>query len=254
MDYWSKIMQDDCYLISSIDWSEACLPIEVKKIKSKGDSNKLVWPKEPYDYLVGKKRFKSNLIPGSILIDQYFKNEKNNILDLETKLIEIDQQLKDTMEENSGEDGLLIDVIEVEDEKQKITEKSIKAQLKEIGKDKDYQDEINALENYLELIKKQKKIKSELKIEKQNLDEKIKNKYLNLSKEEILSLVVDKKWLSVLSIKIELELENICDFISNRIISLAERYNEPLSTLQKNLSKNLDLLDKNLKKMGVKLN
>ena len=63
---------------------------EYKKIKSKGDSNKLVWPKEPYDYLVGKKRFKSNLIPGSILIDQYFKNSdspKLNVWDEPIKVL-----------------------------------------------------------------------------------------------------------------------------------------------------------------------
>ena len=252
MDYWSKIMQDDCYLISSIDWSEACLPIEVKKIKSKGDSNKLVWPKEPYDYLVGKKRFKSNLIPGSILIDQYFKNEKNNILDLETKLIEIDQQLKDTMEENSGEDGLLIDVIEGEGEKQKITEKSIKAHLKDIEEDEDYLEEIKILKEYLELLNKQKKLKSYLKTLKKSLDIKIKDKYFLLKKEEIKFLVINRKWMVSLLKNFQLEFEKVSNNLIYRIELLAERYSTTLPELEKKsleLSKNVK---KYLKKMGFK--
>ena len=38
-------------------------------------------------------------------------------------------------EENSGEEGLLAEVIEGEGDKQKITAKAVKARLKEIGKD-----------------------------------------------------------------------------------------------------------------------
>ncbi len=38
-------------------------------------------------------------------------------------------------QENSGEDGLLAEVIEGVGDKQKIAEKAVKARLKEIGKD-----------------------------------------------------------------------------------------------------------------------
>ena len=38
-------------------------------------------------------------------------------------------------EENSGEEGLLAEVIEGEGDKQKIAAKAVKARLKEIGKD-----------------------------------------------------------------------------------------------------------------------
>ena len=156
------------------------------------------------------------------------------------------------MEENSGEDGLLIDVIEGEDEKQKITEKSIKAQLKEIGKDKDYQDEINALESYLKLINKHKNIKTKLKSEKQNLDKKIKDKYSNLNNKEIISLVVEKKWIAVLSSNLDEELINIFKILTKRLNILAERYSKSYPIMLKNLSNATEVVEKHLKKMGFK--
>ena len=49
-------------------------------------------------------------------------------------------------EENSGEEGLLAEVIEAEGDKQKIAANAVKARLKEIGKDPIYADERVALE------------------------------------------------------------------------------------------------------------
>jgi type I restriction enzyme M protein len=58
MDYWAETMQDDCYLIADAGWQAGAQPREVVKIK---DANgKLVWPKEPFDYTKGKRRFKSD--------------------------------------------------------------------------------------------------------------------------------------------------------------------------------------------------
>lgn len=59
-------MQDDCYLLADIGWQAGAQPREVVKIK--GENGKLVWPKESYDYTKGKRRFKSDLIPATILI------------------------------------------------------------------------------------------------------------------------------------------------------------------------------------------
>ena len=56
------------------------------------------------------------------------------------------------MDENSGEDGLLIEVIEGEGDKQKIVAKAVKARLKEIGQDIDYADELKVLQEYAAVI------------------------------------------------------------------------------------------------------
>ena len=65
----------------------------------------------------------------------------------------IEQQLDEKREEQSGEEGLLAEVIEGEGDKQKITAKAVKARLKEIGKDPDYADERAALEEYAALAR-----------------------------------------------------------------------------------------------------
>ena len=63
-------------------------------------------------------------------------------------------------EENSGEEGLLSDVIEGEGDKQKITAKAVKARLKEIGKDPVYSDEREVLVAYSDLLEQQTEAKA----------------------------------------------------------------------------------------------
>ena len=65
MDYWAETMQDDCYLIADDGWKAGAQPREILKVKNK--DGKLVWP-EAHDYDKGKRRFKSDLVPATILI------------------------------------------------------------------------------------------------------------------------------------------------------------------------------------------
>ncbi len=147
MDYWAEVMQDDAYLISADGWVEAAQPHEIRQVKNR--EGKLVWPEE-HDYLIGKRRFKSDLIPAAILIDRYFGEEQDAIEALDAEMATLEQELAETLEEGSGEEGLLAEVIE--GEKQKITEKAIKGRLKEIGSDAEFADEREALERILEGI------------------------------------------------------------------------------------------------------
>ena len=232
MDYWKETMQDDCYLIADVGWQDAIQPREV--FKSKDANGKLMWPKEPFDYLKGKRRFKSDLVPATILINRYFNLERDTIKLLQAKLSDVEQKLHDMLEENSGEEGLLFDLIEGEGDKQKITAKSVKARLKEINKDPNYVDEHKALQDYTMLLE---------------LDVKLDNKYPKIKENEIKTLVVDDKWLATLSNAVQIELDRVSQTLTGRIRQLAERYDVPLPTLIKKLSKLSVLVDKHLKKM-----
>lgn len=249
MDYWAETMQDDCYIIADADWQAGAQPREVVKIK---DANgKLVWPKEPFDYTKGKRRFKSDLIPAPILIARYFISERDAIEALEAKLADVEQQLQEATEENSGEEGLLTEVIEGEGDKQKITAKAVKARLKEIGKDPDYADERKALQDYAALLDKQTDIKANLKAAQDDLEIKLDAKYPKLTEEEIKQLVVDDKWLATLADAVQGELDRVSQTLTGRIRQLAERYAMPLPTLTKELSTLSALVDEYLKKMGA---
>ena len=250
MDYWFKVMQDDCYLISTIDWVEASKTREILKIK--GDGEKLIWPKEIFDFEKGKRRFKSDLIPAYILIKKYLNSEHSDIQQIENQLINLEYALLKIMDENSDEEGLLSEVIEGEGDKKKITQKSIDIRIKEIENDNDYENELKILDEYSKLLDNQKDIKNKLKIKKKELDEKLETKYSSLSKNDIISMVVEDKWLSDLSNTIKNEFNRVSQTLTNRIQQLAERYEITLPELQKNLSLISDLVDKHLKKMGVK--
>ena len=127
MDYWAETMQDDAYLIAAGCWVKGTQPREIVQVKNK--DNKLAWP-ESHDYLKGKRRFKSDLVPAPILVARYFVAERDAIDALDDQLATLEQQLDEMCEENDGEEGLLAEVIEGEGDKQKITAKAVKARLK----------------------------------------------------------------------------------------------------------------------------
>ena len=149
MDYWAETMQDDAYLIAADGWVKGVQPREIVRVKDK--NNKLAWP-EPHDYLKGKRRFKSDLVPASILVARYFVAERDAIEALDNLLATLEQQLDEMREENGGEEGLLAEVIEGEGDKQKIPAKAVKARLKEISKEPAYADERTVLEAYADLL------------------------------------------------------------------------------------------------------
>src|SRR5438034_974763 len=104
-------MQDDAYLIAADGWVKGAQPREIFQVKNK--DNKLVWP-EPHDYSKGKRRFKSDLVPAPILVAKYFGVERDAIDALDNELATLEQQIDEMCEENSGEEGLLAEVIEGE--------------------------------------------------------------------------------------------------------------------------------------------
>ncbi|HXG71288.1 MAG TPA: class I SAM-dependent DNA methyltransferase [Gemmatimonadaceae bacterium] len=65
MDYWAETMQDDCYLIAADGWLDAARPRLVVEDKNKKT-------KEKPDLIVGKKKYKTELIPSALVIARYF--------------------------------------------------------------------------------------------------------------------------------------------------------------------------------------
>ena len=248
MDYWAGTMQDDCYLIAADGWKAGAQPREIRQVKNK--DSKLVWP-EAHDYLKGKRRFKSDLVPASVLVARYFTAERDAIEAIEGELSAVEQRLDETREEQSGEEGLLTEVIEGEGEKQKITAKALKARLKEIGTDPSFADERKALEDYAALLDQQAKTKARLKAAQEELDAKIDAKYPTLTEDEIKRLVVDDKWLAALHAAVQGELDRLSQTLTGRIRQLAERYATPLPQLRCEVTKLARLVNSHLKKMGA---
>jgi type I restriction enzyme M protein len=248
MDYWAQTMQDDTYLIAADGWVKGAQPREIFQVKNK--ENKLVWP-ELHDYLKGKRRFKSDLVPAPILVAQYFARERKTIDVLDSEIAAIEQQMDEMRDENSGEEGLLAEVIEGDGDKQKITAKVLRARLKEIDRDPLYGDELALLEVYGDLLEQQTKIKAKRKAAQEDLDKKIDAKYPKLSEAEIKSLVIENKWMGRLSSAVQSELDRVSHTLTGRIRELAERYATPLPHLTDDVVTLTGRVNEHLTQMGV---
>ena len=244
MDYWAESMQDDAYLIAADGWMNGAQPREIFRVK--GKNNKFTWP-EPHDYLIGKRRFKSDLVPAPILVERCFNAERDALEELDDNLAGLQQRLDDMREENGGEDGLLAEVIESEGKK--ITEKAVKARLKRIGDDPLHDDERATLEEYADWLRQQSAVHRKRNAGQKDLDEKIDAKYPELTEAEIKAIVVDDKWMKYLSTTIEGEIERVSQTLTGRIHELAERYAMPLPKLTAKVDTLSARVDQHLKKM-----
>ena len=99
-------------------------------------------------------------------------------------------------------------------------------------------------------IKAQKKTIAELK---KTLDEKCRARYSSFTKEEIIELLVNRKWYKSL----EDGIQNLCIAAANnltkRIVELYERYENTMGELTQELAENENEVAKHLAQMGFKL-
>ena len=246
MDYWVESMQDDSYLIAADGWVRGAQPREIVRVK--GKNSKLIWA-ESHDYLKGKRRFKSDLVPASILVSRYFVAERSALEALGNQLAALEHQLDEMREENGGGDGLLAEVIE--GEKQKITAKAVKARLKEIGADPLYAEERGALGRYAELLRQQSGVNAKLKAAQEDLDQEIDSKYPRLTEAEIKTLVVEDKWMARLAASVKSEIDHVSQTLTRRIHQLAKRYAAPLPELERKVEESRAKVEGHLNKMAL---
>ena len=249
MDQWDESIQDDCYLIAGDGWVNGARPREIVRVKNKDD--KLSWT-EPHDYLKDKRRFKSDLVPATILVARYFVAERDAIERLDSQLATLGQQLDEMREEHCAEDGLLAEANRAkEGEKANITAKSLKAALMTVGKDADDADERAALSTYAHLLKQQSETKAKVKTANEDLNQKIDHKYVELTAAEIKTLVVDDRWLAQLSAAVHGELDRAWQTLTGRVCQLAERYATPLPKLTDEIETLASRVGEHLKSMGA---
>ena len=146
---------------------------------------------------------------------------------------------------------MLAEVIEGEGEKQKITAKAVKARLKEFGRDTDYAEEHQALEDYSALLDQQADAKARLKAAQEDLEAKLDAKYPTLTEDEIKTLVVDEKWLTTIAAAVQGELDRVSQTLTGRIRQLAERYATPLPQLTDEVAALAARVGVHLQKMGA---
>ncbi len=244
MDFWAETMQDDLYMIVSDGWKEAAKPRLIVEDKAKKK-------KEVADFTIGKKKYKAELVPPSLLERRYFAAEVQAIERLEAERDAITILMEELDEEHGGNDGLLG---EAKTDKGKLIKSSVKARLVEIKGDVDADDEREQLDDYAALIEKESTADKHVKTAGKELEAKIAAKYGEFSEDEIKTLVVENKWLGTLAAGVQGELDRVSQALTARIRELAERYANPLPQLTDEVATLTARVDEHLKEMGAKWN
>lgn len=219
MDYWAATMQDDVYLLVQEGW----------KAIVQGVPN-------------------TDLIPPSLVIRRYFPKQQADIEKLEADRDAITQKMEELDEEHSDEDSLLSDA---RTDKGKLTKASVRARLIDVGSDREMADERTVLKTYFALIEAESAANKVLKEAEKALDAQVGAKYRKLTGDEIKALVVDDKWLTELSARVQGELNRVSQALANRIRQLAERYDVPLPQLARNVTVLTNRVEGHLKRMGM---
>jgi type I restriction enzyme M protein len=248
MDYWSETMQDDVYLIAADGWKEAAKPrgiIEDKERKIK----------EIPDLMVGRKKYKMDLVPPALIVARYFAEEQAAIDVLHEQCDTAARAVEEYIEEHSGEEGLLSDAT---NDKGKVTKATVKARLAEIhtvisaqAGIQEYQEEINVLERCLVLIEAESQADKTVKDAQAARDENVLKRYAKLSEAEIKTLVVKDKWLTAIQAAIEGEVQLLTQHLAARVKELEERYAQPLPQLEREIESISAKVEAHLMKMGL---
>ncbi|HET8932006.1 MAG TPA: class I SAM-dependent DNA methyltransferase [Polyangiales bacterium] len=240
LDYWAETMQDDVYLIASDGWGEAANPrLMVEDRDKKG--------KDKPDFVLGKKKFKAELIPPALLIARYFAAEQTQVEKLEAEAAAVAQSIEELVEEHSGDEGLLE---EAKNDKDKVTKASVTARLKAIKSDREAKEERKVLEHYVALADKESALRSAGYAAQLALTEKVAEKYSKLSDDEVKALVIDDKWMVAVHGAVQSELDRVSQTLTGRVRELAERYSTPLPQLTSELETLAARVQAHLTQMG----
>lgn len=227
MNYWSNVMQDDFYLISADGWSANTYRIIEKDKKGKEKD----------------KGWTCDLIPKDLIVAKYFSNEQKELEDTKSELESLISQISEMAEEYGGEEGAFSEL-------EKVTKANATSRLKEIKKDKDSVEEAELLAQYISLCDKESVLKKKVKEIEISIDELAYNHYPKLKDVDIKVLVVENKWMTTLEQEIESELDRVSQSLTIRIKELAERYENDLPLLIKNVGTIEEKVNQHLQKMG----
>jgi type I restriction enzyme M protein len=242
MTYWNNTMQDDVYILVTDGW-KAGNEIETDK---------------------KKKEWQGKLIPKNIIIKQYFSNEKKILDDIIESREKISRLIEELEEEHAEEDGLLGEAL---NDKGKPTKTLVLKRLKQIEKEeaKEYlsmaaepngvygeleEEEVSILKKYLALNDEETLANKKIKDTETELEKQVLSKYPKLNIDEIKKLVVEKKWMNILQVEIQNEMDRISHRLALRVKELFERYEKTLPQLSYQTEDLTSKVNAHLKKMG----
>ena len=220
LSYWQDVMGDDVYLVSVDGYGAARQTENIMGVWTSGKNK-------------GKERvigWEGVLLPKALIEKVFFSAERRTINEAQAILEETQSRLEELIEEQTGDDGYLEDHL---NDKDKVDAKSVSGQAKFLRKTAPNSEEYRVLSSFVSMtdtVAKQTKIIKEMNVE---LEDKVRAKYPKLTEEEILELLVNRKWYYTIFEGIKALYVTASHNMANRIIELAERYEYDLPWLEK---------------------
>ena len=239
LSYWNETMADDVHVLVHDGYAAARetenIMGEYTTGKNKGKPKVIGWD--------GK------LLPKTLLIDMFFAAEKKAIADAEIILADLETQRDALSEEQTEEGGVLFDYL---NDKDAVDDKKVEADAKPLRKKKTLTEEERLLLEYANLVRKIKAHEKLIKELKKSLDEDVREKYPELTDADILELLVNHKWYYDLFCGVEALYTEVSHHLANRVQELAERYEETLPGIEKEVTSYAAKVKAHLERMGFK--
>jgi type I restriction enzyme M protein len=187
--------------------------------------------------------WKGKLIPRSIITEEFFHDEQKTIDEIEAMTSEKWAELEE-MIENSEDDSIINNVLK---DSGSLDVSALKAKLKSESLDT---EDRSTLESLLEKKNMVDEYKKTLKNLKEIFEQKVKAQYGKLNDDEILELLINRKWYNAIYEGIHMLYTAISHSIADRVTELAARYEEPLHIVAERTAEYEGKVESHLKKMG----
>ena len=235
MNYWSGTLQDDAFLIAAVGWLEAA------------QLHAVVDAAEGVDATSGKTKFRSDLLPASVLIDHYLPAPRGQLSDTEAVSAFLQAEIDTLVEEQGGDEGLINEALS---EAGKVNKKQLTSRIKEITGNADFDDELAVLQQCSELVEKLDLAKQVIKTLQNEINEALIVKYKNLEEAEVKKLAL-MKWKSALTAVVESDRSRVSQRLADRISLLGTRYDETLPQVVELVEKLQSRAETHLSALGL---
>lgn len=231
--YWQDVMADDVFIVAQDGYKAARDTENIMGVYTSGK-------KKGKEKVVG---WEGKLIPRKIIVEAFFHAEQKAIDEIEAIITETQSEL-DEMIENAEDDSVINTVLK---DNGSLDTTALKAALKDKTLSKEDREVLQSLADKKANIDEQSKTLKKLK---EVLEQKTKVQYGKLTDEEILDLLVNRKWYYTIFEGIDALYTAISHSIANRVTELTERYEQTLPQIAEEVAEYEVKVKSHLERMG----
>jgi type I restriction enzyme M protein len=239
LSYWNETMSDDVYLLVQEGY-KAVRDIEVfKKTTTQKNKDGAKGNKEKETGWDGK------LVPKALIIEMFFAAEQKVIDDTGTAIATSQAKL-DEMIENAEEDSIIGEVLK---DNGNLDKAGLKKKLKDEELEAADKATLQRLQDLVTRVDEDTKAVRELRAA---LDKKARDQYPKLTDEQIIELLLNRKWYRSLGSGVYALYAAVSHRISQRLTELADRYEHTMPQLEAEVAELESKVKSHLKRMGFK--